>query len=114
MTVNKQSVYLQIADDFKRRIDLGLLREGERLASCRELALKLGINPNTVQRAYSALEEQGYIYTIPKKGIYVSQRNGIKPVEKTAKEKIAELYQAGLPRETLLTIINEIYGEKYD
>ena len=113
MTVNKQSVYLQIADDFKRRIDLGLLREGERLASCRELAFKLGINPNTVQRAYSALEEQGYIYTIPKKGIYVSERNG-NSVEKTANEKIAELYQAGLPRETLLTIIDEIYGEKYD
>ena len=55
MGTGKLSVYLQIVEDIKRKIEIGLMREGDRLSSCREFALKLGINPNTVQRAYSTL-----------------------------------------------------------
>ncbi len=108
----KQSVYLQIVEDMKRKIELGLLKEDERLPSCRELALKMGINPNTVQRAYSELEEDGYIYTIEKKGVYVSARDQQSRICEIAKEKLLELKFAGVPRETLEHIIEEIYEEK--
>ena len=53
MRTAKQSVYAIIVDDVKKKIKLGLLKEGEKLPSCRELALKTGVNPNTVQRAYT-------------------------------------------------------------
>ncbi|MCH5351826.1 MAG: GntR family transcriptional regulator [Clostridiales bacterium] len=111
METGKTSVYLKIVDDIKRRVSLGILVRDERLPSCREYALELGINPNTVQRAYSTLEEEGVIYTIPKKGVYVS--GGEKGnVIKVAEEKISELKAAGLSREQLEEIIEEVYGRK--
>ena len=109
----KQSVYLQIVSGIQRKIELGLLCADEKLPSCREYAIKMGINPNTVQRAYSVLEEQGYIYTVPKKGVYVSSLSGADKSEHIAREKLNELKDAGIPRKKLIGIINEIYGE-YD
>lgn len=114
MRAVKQSVYLQIVDDVKRKIKLGLLRENERLPSCRELALEMGVNPNTVQRAYSELEESGYIYTQPKKGVYVCPQNLTENAEKIAREKLEELKAAGIPLERLIEILKEIYGDKND
>lgn len=114
MRAVKQSVYLQIVDDVKRKIELGLLREGEKLPSCRELALEMGVNPNTVQRAYSELELGGYIYTQPKKGVYVCPQNLQQNTEKIAREKLAELKTAGIPLERLIEILKEIYGGNDD
>lgn len=74
------SVYESIVESIGRDIELGIYREGERLPSCRELAMEMGINPNTVQRAYAELEARGVIYTIPKKGVFVggvTPRSGI-------------------------------------
>lgn len=110
MINSKQSVYLQIVEDVKRRIELGLLTENEKLPSCREFAMQKGINPNTVQRAYTALEEDGYIFTVPKKGVYVCARDTVR-VEVIAKQKITELKQAGVERHALQKIIDEVYGD---
>ena len=108
----KQSVYLQIKEDVIRKIQLGLLRENERLPSCRETALTLGVNPNTVQRAYAELEEAGYIYTLPKKGVYVAPRDKKSSVETVARQKLEELKSAGLTRKKIEEILDEIYGDK--
>lgn len=110
MTLNKQSVYQRIVDDFKRKIELGLLAEGERLPSCRELAVELGVNPNTVQRAYSELETDGYIYALPKKGVYVSPRKGENLRTRAARDKLTELRNAGFGRDELIALLNEIFG----
>lgn len=114
MRTEKQSVYIRIKEDVKRKIELGLLGADERLASCRELAMKMGINPNTVQRAYAELEAEGYIYTQPKKGVYVCAKQNKTHIEQSAREKLAELKNAGLSREKLLELIGEVYGGKYD
>jgi len=110
----KQSVYLTIVNDYKRKIELGILAANERLPSCRELGLKLGVNPNTVQRAYSTLEEDGYIFTLPKKGVYVSRRKEKSNPDGIAKEKLTELKKAGFTREKLIELINGIYGGDND
>ena len=64
-------IYTQIVDGFREQILSGILREGERLPSVRELAAELTINPNTIQRAYRALEVDGWIATVPGKGCFV-------------------------------------------
>lgn len=110
MGTTKQSVYLQIVTDIKRKVELGLMKENDKLPSCRETAVKLGINPNTVQRAYSALEEEGYIFTVPKKGVYVCARNSAGAAEAVAREKITELKEAGVKPELLKKLIEEVYG----
>ena len=56
-------IYAQLMDTLKRRIITGRYLPGEKLPSVRELAAEAGINPNTVQRAFSELEREGLIYT---------------------------------------------------
>lgn len=105
----KKSVYQRIADDVRWKVETGILREGDKLPSCRDLALQQGINPNTVQRAYSQLEAEGYIYTLPKKGVYVS---GCKQThtEELARQKMQEIKAAGISKENAVKILNEVYG----
>ena len=64
-------IYTQIVDGFREQIISGILQEGDRLPSVRELASQLTINPNTIQRAYRELEMQGWIATVPGKGCFV-------------------------------------------
>ncbi|QHJ70943.1 GntR family transcriptional regulator [Planococcus halotolerans] len=60
---NRDPVYLQIIRYFKEKIAIGELQPGEEVPSRRELAHRLKVNPNTVQRAYKEMEQQGLIYT---------------------------------------------------
>lgn len=60
-------IYLQIAEDIKRRIVIGELKPGDKLPSNADLALAYQVNPNTVQRIYRQLESEGISYT--KRGI---------------------------------------------
>ena len=64
-------IYLQIVEDYRQRISTGILEQGDKLPSVRELAAQLAINPNTIQRAYRELEAQGLIATVPGKGCFV-------------------------------------------
>ena len=64
-------IYLQIKEGLCRLILTGVLSEGEKMPSVRELAGQLAINPNTIQRAYRLLEFNGWIVTIPGKGCFV-------------------------------------------
>jgi GntR family transcriptional regulator len=60
---NRDPVYLQIIRYFKEKIAVGELVPGEEIPSRRELANRMKVNPNTAQRAYKEMEEQGLIYT---------------------------------------------------
>ena len=54
-------IYEQIKNGLKRLIVTGALKEGDKLPSVRSLATELAINPNTIQKAYNELENEGYI-----------------------------------------------------
>ncbi len=60
---NRDPVYLQIVRYFKEKIAIGEFEPGDEIPSRRELAGRMKINPNTAQRAYKEMEEQGLIYT---------------------------------------------------
>ncbi|MDY0395233.1 GntR family transcriptional regulator [Virgibacillus halophilus] len=64
LTFNSRGpVYVQVVQHFKEQIATGLLEPGQEIPSRRELAGKLGINPNTAQRAYKEMEEEKLIVT---------------------------------------------------
>ena len=65
-------LYLQIESQVKQALAAGALRPGEALPSVRRLAVELGINPNTVARAYQNLEQAGVIRTVPGGGTYLA------------------------------------------
>ena len=69
-------IYCQIAEGFQQQILSGILKNGDRMPSVRELATELVINPNTIQRAYRELESQGWIVTVTGKGSFVAECPG--------------------------------------
>ncbi|MBQ0035773.1 MAG: GntR family transcriptional regulator [Firmicutes bacterium] len=109
----KDSIYEQIRDQIIRFIDNGILKPNDKLPSCRNLAADLGINPNTVNKAYSELEKNGYIYTVNKKGVFVSESND---ANKDSSRRDA-IYMAnvlkneGFSKEELVEILEEVYKE---
>jgi len=60
---NRDPVYVQVIQHFKEQIATGTFEPGQEIPSRRELANQLKINPNTAQRAYKEMEEQGLIFT---------------------------------------------------
>ena len=85
-------IYAQLMDTLKRRIITGRYLPGEKLPSVRELAAEAGVNPNTVQRAFSELEREGLIYTQRATGKYVTENaDEIKSARQAlAKTQVAE------------------------
>ncbi len=83
-----KSVYEQIVDNIKEQIMTGVLEENTQLPTVRELSQLLTVNPHTVQKAFQTLDQEGYIYTIANKGIFVCSRNNIKVDEKKVNDII--------------------------
>ena len=85
-------IYEQVKDDLRRLVVTGAMQPGEKLPSVRELAAEAGINPNTVQRAFSELEREGLIYTQRATGKYVTENaDEIKSARQAlAKTQVAE------------------------
>ena len=71
---DSKPIYEQIKDGLRRLVVTHAVKKDEKLPSVRELATSLSINPNTIQKAYRELEQEGYIYTIAGKGSYAAER----------------------------------------
>lgn len=106
----KQDVYLEIAEQYKEYIKLGIIKNGEKLPSVRALAGELSVNPNTVARAYATLEDEGYVCALPKKGAFVTYGAECEE-DPDRKNLISALKDMGVSRATLLKWIEEVYGE---
>ena len=115
---SSKPVYEQIKDNIKRLIIEGALKENEKIMSVRELAVSMAINPNTIQKAYKELENEGYIYSLRAKGNFVSSLGDIKEdkditrLKKTVAESITELCYLGVSKEDIEKMIFEIYERR--
>lgn len=69
---DSRPIYEQVKDGFRKLIVQKVLAVDEKLPSVREMASSLAINPNTIQKAYRELEQEGYLYTIVGKGSFVA------------------------------------------
>ncbi len=106
-----QDIYLEISEKYKQYIRQGIIKNGEKLPSVRQAACELSVNPNTVARAYSKLEEDGYVCSLPKKGAYVIYESE----SECGKEDphfamICSLRNSGISKEKILEWIEEVYG----
>lgn len=70
-------IYEQIKDGLRRLVTANAIAPDEKLPSVRELASHLAINPSAIARAYRELESEGFFYTIPGKGTFVSPESGL-------------------------------------
>jgi GntR family transcriptional regulator len=85
----KTPIYLQIMDIIKMDIVIGKLKLKDKLPSVREMATKLKVNPNTLQRSYQELERLGIVYTQRGTGTFVCDDNTL--VDHLKKEMAKEV-----------------------
>ena len=116
-TRDTRPLFEQIKEKTKELIIKEIFTENEKIPSVRETASFLAINPNTIQKAYKELENEGYIYSIRGKGYFVSSVN-IFAREKRAEElktqlekSIAELKCLGIKKENIYEITDKIFKE---
>ena len=83
--------YQQIKDNIRQLVISKALTENEKLPSVREMAASLAINPNTIQRAYRELENEGYVYTITGKGTFVAK---VSPVTLDRQKDLLDKFDA--------------------
>ena len=69
---DRRPIYEQIVDRFELLIVKGALEPDSQMPSVRQMAMELSINPNTIQKAYVILEQEGYIYPVKGKGNFVT------------------------------------------
>lgn len=108
----KKNISEEIAEEYEKYIRCGALREGEKLPSCRALALQLGINPNTVERAFSALEQRGLVRTLPKKGVFVCAQAQHSRAEEETERQLRSMKRAGLTRGQALALVEKVFREE--
>lgn len=113
---DRRPLYEQIAEKFRILILKGGLPAGEKMPSVRQLAVELSINPNTIQRAYMELEQEGIIYPVKGKGNFVADTDQIrkKSVEEYRKELtdlVNKGIELGLEEEELVFIVKGCFKE---
>jgi len=81
-----EPVYLQVVGQVKAAAAAGALQAGEALPSIRPLAEELRLNRNTIAKAYTELENQGIIETLPGKGSFLKANHS--PLKKEARRKL--------------------------
>ncbi len=107
-------IHEQLVNGVLRLRTVGVLKSGDKLPSVRSLAQKLGINPNTVQKAYAALEENGVIYSIAGKGSFLSQSDSaqqalVSNVLDSFKDIVKKAKSVGIGEKELISALDEIY-----
>ena len=114
ITIDYQSklpLYEQIAKRFQTLILKGALPPDSQMPSVRSLAMDLSINPNTIQKAYSLLEQERYIYPVKGRGNFVSDTT-----KKTLLENVSRLIangkELGVKRAEFTQLVDRIYRKE--
>ena len=114
---SKQPLYEQLVEQLRRQIVLGGMKAGAAMPSVRQLATELGINPNTIQKAYRRMEEEGMILSIPGKGSFVSDdladmlTKQREDQRSKAKQMLQSCREMGLTKEEITQMVEEICKE---
>jgi DNA-binding transcriptional regulator YhcF (GntR family) len=108
----EEPVYRQVARQIREKIAFGQLPAGHRLPSVRTLASDLGVNLNTVARAYRVLEEEGFVRIRGRSGAEVAAPGGASSenevgqgLRESLREVLARLRQKGLDLEELREVV---------
>ena len=114
---DRRPIYEQITERFRTLIYQGALPAGSRLPSVRQLAMELSINPNTIQRAYMTLEQEGLIYPVKGKGNFVAEISLIQEKSKEYFRKDFSVFlkkgiQTGITEEEMLSLVRKSCEEE--
>lgn len=115
---NKTPIYEQLVDQLRQQIASGVLCADEMLPSMRQLSIELGINPNTIQKAYRQMEQEGLIYTVSGRGCFVTddvaafmQKQKKARLDALVREA-ARAREMGVTAEEIQAALRDVYKEE--
>lgn len=116
-SLSRTPIYQQIIDQFLTLITSGVLVADTQMPPVRSLAKDLGINPNTVVKAYNELEHAGYLYTKVGIGSFVSENAvvdiSIKKMRlDECRKELYLLQQLGLKKKSIQSLLDEVFNEE--
>ncbi len=113
---SRTPIFEQIVASVENLVLRGILKPDEQLPSVRSLAGELGINPNTIQKAYAELEKRGIIYSLSARGSFVSgeidalRKKNREEMLARLKSELETIEKNGVNKGEILALINEIWG----
>lgn len=120
ITIDYQSrapIYEQIVEKFQMLILTGALPPGSQMPSIRSLAMELSINPNTIQKAFAILEQQGFIFPVKGRGSFVAENDHlIRQKQNNCLTELSRLLtrakELGVPEADCAGLVTRIYHEE--
>lgn len=118
ISIDKQSrvpVYEQLIDAFEKEIMLGIRESDSMIPSVRTLSVELGVNPNTVQKAYLELERRNITYSVPGVGRFVSKdgaailKKDLGEAGELLRKAVERMKQAEVPLADVLKKVTSLY-----
>ncbi len=111
---SRTPIYEQLKNSALELIMHGVLKVDDPVPSVRSLASQLGVNPNTIQKAYQEMEREGIIYSLPGKGSFVSDKIKSNPMllNDSIEKLRTAIYQArlyGVEEETAIAVVKHVY-----
>lgn len=107
-----EPIFIQIKNQVNKFIEIGVLKPNDKLPSVRNLAQELGVNPNTVAKAYLELEQEGIVYTLNKKGVFISEDNATDNHSNQLIQEFSQITEICLKnkisKDELIKLINEM------
>lgn len=115
---NDRPVYLQLVEQLRAALLSGVYHPGQRLPSVRDLSAAAKVNPNTMQRALSQLEDEGLLFTERTNGKFVTLdeariatlREAL--AESMTREYLSRLRRIGLSKSDAITALTNIGGDE--
>lgn len=120
ITIDYQSrapIYEQIVEKFQMLIVKGVLPPGSQMPSVRSLAVELSINPNTIQKAFAVLEQEGYIFSVKGRGNFVSESVSLFQKKKDAcleelRKLLAQAKELGILESDCRNVLSQVYHKE--
>ncbi|MBB6637754.1 GntR family transcriptional regulator [Cohnella thailandensis] len=113
---NRDPVYLQVVKYVKRQILLRAVQSGDRMPSRREIASLLNINPNTAQKAFKAMEDEGFVHTSSTSGsvLYVDEAIYRRIEEELTRELVRSFVESAKESRMSLRNVVDLIQEYWD
>ena len=114
---DSRPIYEQVKDGLRKLVISGAIAPDEKLPSVRSLARELGVNPNTIQKAYQDMEKEGIIYSVAGKGSFVNDITSVKQKEMASSFDMLsslcrQLKDAGADKAQVLACVEKIFSEE--
>ena len=113
---SKTPIFEQLKKQILEFISIGILLPNDKLPSVRSLASQIGVNPNTVAKAYLELENQGYVYSVKGKGCFVADNETDQLIKDEKlhyfQTVVEEMKKHQISKKQLTDLVNMIYKEE--